>query len=65
MFTHVYIHIYACTGTWHVETPDEIPNLEIPVMNYKSQWFGEDKMGVYLFSTYLWLYCQLLCKPLL
>jgi len=32
-------------GIWHVETPDEIPNLEIPVMNYKSQWFGEEKMG--------------------
>ena len=28
-------------GTWHVETPQDIPNLEIPVMNYKSQWFGE------------------------
>jgi len=32
-------------GTWHVETPQDIPNLEIPVMNYKSQWFGEEKMG--------------------
>lgn len=32
-------------GTWHIETPEDIPNLEIPTMHYKSQWFGEEKMG--------------------
>jgi len=32
-------------GTWHVETPEHIPNLEIPDMGYKSQWFGEEKLG--------------------
>jgi len=33
-------------GTWEVETPDHIPNLEIPVMHYKSQWFGEVQLRV-------------------
>lgn len=32
-------------GIWNVETPEHIPNLEIPVMNYRGQWFGEEKLG--------------------
>jgi len=32
-------------GTWLVELPDEIPNLELPTMNYRGKWIGEEKMG--------------------
>ena len=32
-------------GTWLVETPEEIPNLELPIMQYRGQWFGEEKLG--------------------
>lgn len=32
-------------GTWITQLPDEIPNLDIPAMDYRSQWVGEEKMG--------------------
>lgn len=32
-------------GCWNVETPEAVPNLELPIMNYHAQWFGEEKMG--------------------
>ena len=32
-------------GTWNVDEPEHVPNLELPVMQYKAQWFGEEKMG--------------------
>lgn len=32
-------------GTWLVEAPEEIPNLELPSMNYRGKWIGEEKMG--------------------
>ena len=28
-------------GCWNVETPEAVPNLELPIMNYHAQWFGE------------------------
>jgi hypothetical protein len=32
-------------GTWNVDEPEHVSNLELPVMQYKAQWFGEEKMG--------------------
>ena len=32
-------------GIWLVDLPDEIPNLELPSMNYRGKWIGEEKMG--------------------